>query len=62
MRPTYNVIEEIIESAGKPFFSFKDIDENKPKGSIKLRIETIDYFLKLYREKLFHESYQLELR
>lgn len=51
--PTYNVIEEIIESSGTPFFSFKDIDENKPKGSIKLRIETIDYFLKQYRKRIF---------
>ncbi|MCB9301219.1 MAG: CoA activase [Lewinellaceae bacterium] len=51
--PTYTVIEEIIESSGTPFFSFRDIDENKPKGSIKLRIETIDYFLKQYRERAF---------
>lgn len=46
--PIYGIIEEIIESSGTPYFSFKDIDENKPKGSIKLRIETIDYFLKQY--------------
>lgn len=54
--PTYNVLEEIIESSGTPFFSFKDIDENKPKGSIKLRIETIHYFLKQYRERLFENQ------
>jgi len=51
--PLYSVIEEIIESSGTPYFSFKDIDENKPKGSIKLRIETIDYFLKQYRKDYF---------
>ncbi len=51
--PIYNVLEEIIESSGTPFFSFRDIDENKPKGSIKLRIETLDYFLKEYRKKIF---------
>lgn len=59
--PTYNVIEEIIETSGTPFFSFKDIDENKPKGSIKLRIETIDYFLRQYREQVFEHAYATEL-
>ena len=54
--PLYNVLEEIVERSGTPFFSFRDIDENKPKGSIKLRIETIDYFLKQYREKLFNST------
>ena len=51
--PTYNVIQEIIERSGTPFFSMKDIDENKPKGSIKLRIETMHYFLKRYRKEIF---------
>jgi predicted CoA-substrate-specific enzyme activase len=55
--PTYNVIEEIIESSGTPFFSFKDIDENKPKGSIRLRIETIHYFLKQYRRRVFEKAF-----
>jgi predicted nucleotide-binding protein (sugar kinase/HSP70/actin superfamily) len=46
--PIYSVIEEIVENSGTPYFCFKDIDENKPTGSIKIRIETIDYFLKRY--------------
>ncbi len=46
--PTYHAIEQIIEQSGTPYFSFKDIDENKSTGSIKLRVETIDYFLKQY--------------
>jgi predicted CoA-substrate-specific enzyme activase len=53
--PTYTVIEDIIESSGTPFFSFKDLDENRPKGSIKLRVETIDYFLKQYSANVFKE-------
>jgi predicted nucleotide-binding protein (sugar kinase/HSP70/actin superfamily) len=48
--PIYTVVEEILENSGTPYFSFKDIDENKPAGSIKIRIETIDYFLRRYRE------------
>ncbi|HLG18593.1 MAG TPA: acyl-CoA dehydratase activase-related protein, partial [Bdellovibrionota bacterium] len=50
--PIYTVVEEIIEDSGTPYFSFKDIDENKPAGSIKIRVETIHYFLKRYTEDL----------
>jgi len=50
--PIYSVIEQIVERSGTPFFSFKDMDENRPANSIKLRIETIDYFLKRYQEDL----------
>ncbi len=50
--PIYTVVEEIIEHSGTPYFCFKDIDENKPAGSIKIRVETIGYFLKRYREDL----------
>ncbi len=50
--PIYTLIEEIVETSGTPYFCFKDIDENKPTGSIKIRIETIGYFLKRYSEQL----------
>ncbi len=50
--PIYTVIEEIVEHSGTPYFCFKDIDENKPTGSIKIRVETIGYFLKRYREDM----------
>jgi predicted CoA-substrate-specific enzyme activase len=50
--PIYSTIEKIIETSGTPYFAFKDIDENKPAGSIKLRVETIDYFLKRYRQEI----------
>jgi len=50
--PIYTTIESIIERSGTPYFSFKDIDENKPTGSIKIRVETIHYFLTRYVEQL----------
>jgi hypothetical protein len=50
--PIYTVIEEIVENSGTPYFSFKDVDENKPTGSIKIRVETIGYFLKRYQQEL----------
>jgi predicted CoA-substrate-specific enzyme activase len=50
--PIYGVIEGIIEQSGTPYFCFKDLDENKPSGSIRIRVETIDYFLRRYRETI----------
>jgi predicted nucleotide-binding protein (sugar kinase/HSP70/actin superfamily) len=50
--PIYSTIEEIVERSGTPYFCFKDIDENRPAGAIKIRIETIAYFLSRYREEL----------
>jgi predicted nucleotide-binding protein (sugar kinase/HSP70/actin superfamily) len=57
--PIYGVIEAIIEQSGTPYFSFKDLDENKPSGSIRIRVETIDYFLRRYREDIIKRR-QLE--
>ena len=50
--PIYTVVEETVTRSGTPYFSFKDIDENKPTGSIKIRVETIGYFLKRYRQDM----------
>jgi predicted nucleotide-binding protein (sugar kinase/HSP70/actin superfamily) len=50
--PIYTVVEEVVENSGTPYFCFKDIDENKPTGSIKIRTETIGYFLKRYQEDM----------
>lgn len=50
--PIYTVVEEVVQNSGTPYFCFKDIDENKPSGSIKIRVETIGYFLTRYREDM----------
>jgi predicted nucleotide-binding protein (sugar kinase/HSP70/actin superfamily) len=54
--PIYTVVEETVTKSGTPYFSFKDIDENKPTGSIKIRVETIGYFLKRYREDMVYRK------
>ncbi|MBZ5515647.1 MAG: acyl-CoA dehydratase activase-related protein [Acidobacteriia bacterium] len=54
--PIYAAVEETVTKSGTPYFSFKDIDENKPAGSIKIRVETIGYFLKRYREDLVYRK------
>jgi activator of 2-hydroxyglutaryl-CoA dehydratase/predicted nucleotide-binding protein (sugar kinase/HSP70/actin superfamily) len=58
--PIYTVVEEIVERSGTPYFCFKDIDENRPAGSIKIRIETIDYFLKRHQERLLARKGKLD--
>ena len=50
--PTYSLVEEIVERSGTPYFCFKDIDENRPTGAMRLRVETIAYFLRRHRERL----------
>jgi predicted nucleotide-binding protein (sugar kinase/HSP70/actin superfamily) len=63
--PIYGVIEGIIEKSHTPYFSFKDLDENKPTGSVRIRVETIDYFLRRYREdiiKRVHVEREIENR
>ncbi len=54
--PIYSNIESIVEMSGTPYFCFKDIDENKPAGAIKIRIETIAYFLQRYRENMVRNN------
>src|ERR1700732_5105986 len=53
--PIYGVVEGVIEQSGTPYFCFKDLDENKPSGSIRIRVETIDYFLRRYREDVIRK-------
>ena len=46
------VIEQIVESSGKPYFCFRDLDENKPLASMRIRIETMHHFLAQYTSRL----------
>ncbi|MDC1142015.1 BadF/BadG/BcrA/BcrD ATPase family protein [Planctomycetota bacterium] len=50
--PIYSAVEEVVANSGTPYFTFHDIDENKPTGAIKIRTETIDFFLQRYMEDM----------
>jgi len=50
--PIYSLIEDILQETGTPYFTFHELDENKPSGSIKIRVETMDYFLKAYEQEV----------
>jgi predicted CoA-substrate-specific enzyme activase len=60
--PIFSVVEKIVEYSGTPFFSLKDIDENRPAGSLKIRVETMHYFLTRYHEELLEKRAELERR
>ncbi|MBD3235400.1 MAG: CoA activase [Candidatus Eisenbacteria bacterium] len=53
--PIYATIEAILERSGRPYFAFHDVDENRPSGAIRLRVETIDYFLREYERRHLRE-------
>ncbi len=44
-QPTYSPVQQIVERSGTLFFSFQDLDSTKPAGSVKIRVETIAYYL-----------------
>jgi len=47
-QPTYTPVQKIVEGSGTLFFSFQDLDATKPAGSVKIRVETIAYYLERY--------------
>ncbi|MCP4679084.1 MAG: CoA activase [Deltaproteobacteria bacterium] len=50
--PTYSYIDNIMDISGTPHFLFHDIDQNKPHASMKIRLQTFEYFLKIEEKKL----------
>lgn len=50
--PTYSYIDNLLDSTETAHFLFHDIDQNKPRASINIRIQTIEYFLHLEEQKL----------
>ncbi|MBX2880277.1 MAG: CoA activase [Granulosicoccus sp.] len=50
--PTYGLIDRIMEASASPYSALHDIDANKPSGSIKIRVKTYGYALKIAEEKL----------
>ena len=45
-QPTFTPVQRIVEDSGTLFFSLQDLDSTKPAGSVKIRTETIAYYLK----------------
>ena len=41
--------------SGTHYFCVKDLDENKPTGSVKIRVAVIAYFLRYCREAVIRK-------
>ena len=50
--PTYGIIDGIVSTGNTAYSALHDIDANKPAGSIKIRVKTYAYSLKLREETL----------
>jgi predicted nucleotide-binding protein (sugar kinase/HSP70/actin superfamily) len=51
-QPTFTPIQQIVEKSGTLFFSFQELDSTKPAGSVKIRTETISYYLEQSSSKI----------
>ena len=55
-QPTYTPVQAITERSGTLFFSFQDLDSTKPAGSVKIRVETISYYLEQYAQQIIERK------
>ena len=55
-QPTFTPVQRIVEYSGTLYFKFGDLDETKPSGSVKIRVETIDYYVKKYSPEIIRKK------
>jgi len=55
-QPTYTPVQKIVEATGTLYFKFGDLDATKPAGSIKMRVETIAYYMEKYSGELMQRK------
>ncbi len=60
--PTYGIIDNIVSYANTGFSAFHDVDANKPGGSIKIRVSTYSYSLKIREEELRSKNETIEMK
>jgi predicted nucleotide-binding protein (sugar kinase/HSP70/actin superfamily) len=55
-QPTFSPVQQIVERSGTLFFSFQELDSTKPTGSVKIRVETIAYYLERSSEQIIERK------
>jgi predicted nucleotide-binding protein (sugar kinase/HSP70/actin superfamily) len=55
-QPTFTPVQQIVEKSGTLFFSFQELDSTKPAGSVKIRVETISYYLERSSKRILEEK------
>ena len=58
-QPTYTPVQKILESRGTLYFSFQDLDQTKPAGSVRIRTETISYYLNRHGSQIITKKLAL---
>jgi predicted nucleotide-binding protein (sugar kinase/HSP70/actin superfamily) len=55
-QPTYTPTQKIVEYSGTLYFKFGDLNETRPSGSIKIRVETTDYYIRKYSKDIVEKK------
>lgn len=55
-QPTFTPVQQIVERANTLFFSFQELDSTKPAGSVKIRTETIAYYLERSSPRIIEQK------
>jgi len=58
-RPTYSLVQQIVERSGTLFFSFQNLDSTRPAVSVKSRVETIAYYLQKCSASIIERKQQV---
>ena len=55
-QPTFTPVQQIVERSNTLFFSFQELDSTKPAGSVKIRVETIAYYLEQSSQRIIESK------
>jgi predicted nucleotide-binding protein (sugar kinase/HSP70/actin superfamily) len=55
-QPTFTPTQRVVEASGTLYFKFGDLDATKPTGSVKIRTETILYYLDQYSPRILRDK------
>jgi predicted nucleotide-binding protein (sugar kinase/HSP70/actin superfamily) len=55
-QPTFTPVQQIVERSGTLFFSFQELDSTKPAGSVRIRVETIAYYLERSSNRIIEQK------
>ncbi len=55
-QPTFTTVQQIVERSGTLFFSFQELDSTKAAGSVKIRTETIAYYMQQGSTRIIQEK------
>lgn len=55
-QPTFTPLQQIVERSKTLFFSFQELDSTKPAGSVKIRVETISFYMQQSSARIIEQK------